>query len=301
MTNLSLLAPAKINLTLNITGRRLDGYHTLQSLVVFAEDIADKLTFSPNTTHKHLLSVTGPFASALAISYQDTSDNLVLKASHLLAKHFNITQGIHIQLEKNLPFGAGLGGGSSDAAMCLKGLLSFWNIKCSDDELASLALQLGADVPVCLFQKPCIMSGIGEIITPLTALPELHILLIHPKIHTATKDVFNQLNLSKATSHTAPDIKLHFSSKEELIAHLTTCSNDLFEAAATLHPELIDIHTILKQLPNCDYAAMTGSGSAFFALFPDAIAAQESARTLQYQHENWWVVSGHSANVYANK
>ena len=184
---LSEVGRAKVNLTLRVVGRRVDGYHDLESVVAFA-DCADRLTLVPGPDLK--LEITGPLAQACG----EIADNLVLKASGLLAARVpNLKLGT-FALEKVLPVAAGIGGGSADAAAALRLLAQLNDLPLDDERLKEVALETGADVPVCLRSHACDMTGIGESLLPLNP-PELPCLLVNPCVAVATKDVFSALGL----------------------------------------------------------------------------------------------------------
>ena len=176
-------AHAKVNLWLNVVGRRADGYHLLDSLVAFA-DLAD--TLEVEASGRLTLDVKGPHAAALARE----ADNLVLKAARLLGGHAGIEPGAAFTLTKNIPLASGLGGGSADAAAALRALCRLWCLALPERELAGLAVQLGADVPMCLMERTAIAGGIGEKLAAAPALPACGLLLVNPGVSLPTADVF---------------------------------------------------------------------------------------------------------------
>lgn len=178
---LSEFAPAKVNLHLHVVGRRDDGYHLLDSLVVFA-GVGDRLSVVEDEGLS--LSVTGPFAAGL----EAEADNLVLLAARALAHHAGVRPMGALVLEKNLPVASGIGGGSADAAAALRMLGRFWGL--SGDLPGSLTAGLGADVPICMFSRPAVMSGIGEGLTPVPPLPDVGIVLVNPGVAVSTPAVF---------------------------------------------------------------------------------------------------------------
>ena len=182
------LAPAKVNLTLHVIGRRADGYHDIESLVVFA-DVGDALTFTPGRTLA--LAVRGPTAPAAG----DISDNLVLKAAHALAARIDGIRLGRFVLSKRLPVAAGLGGGSADAAAALRLLARANRIALDDHRLMQAARATGADVPVCVDPRPRLMRGIGDILSEPLVLPRLPVVLVNPGVAVPTKDVFAALRL----------------------------------------------------------------------------------------------------------
>ena len=179
-------APAKINLYLHVVGRRRDGYHLLDSLVVFA-GVSDRIEVAP--ARDLTLSVEGPFAAGLS----EVRDNLVLHAARLLHEAGDVDGGARIVLHKELPIASGIGGGSADAAATLQALLQLWQLTLAPDRLQVLALELGADVPVCLFGRPALVSGVGEQIAPAPALPPLWLVLANPGFALSTASVFEAL------------------------------------------------------------------------------------------------------------
>ena len=272
-------AHAKINLALHIMGRRHDGYHELDSIVVFA-DVADVLTISPADVVS--LNVTGPFASALPRE----GANSIMSAWTLL-DDFSRQQGapitpVKFQLEKNLPIASGIGGGSADAAAALRGLIRYFDLAISSQDLNELALQLGADVPVCLLQESSRMTGIGEIIEPLEIdLPE-GIVLVNPRIPAPTSKVFESLNLEPGQSFGVGIGNVH---------DIQSWRNDLTASAVTLVPGIADVIGSLILQPDIICSRMSGSGATCFGLFESLEHAQIAAASIAERHPGWWVVA----------
>ena len=272
-------AHAKINLALHITGRRADGYHELDSIVAFA-DVADVLTIAPADSVS--LDITGPFAGDLPRD----GTNSVLSAWRLL-DDFSRQQGaaltpVKFHLEKNLPVASGIGGGSADAAAALRGLIRLFGLSISAQDLNELALQLGADVPVCLLQKSSRMRGIGEIIEPIEIdLPE-GIVLVNPRIPASTPKVFESLNLQCGQSFGAAIGNVH---------DIESWRNDLTAPAVTLVPEIADVIGSLNFQPDIVCSRMSGSGATCFGLFESLENAQIAADAIAEKHPDWWVVA----------
>jgi 4-diphosphocytidyl-2-C-methyl-D-erythritol kinase len=271
------LAPAKINLTLRIVGRRADGYHELESLVVFA-DIGDRLTLSPGSNAS--LDVSGPFAAACG----PTDANLILRAVAKVGAAVPGMQSGLFTLDKRLPVAAGIGGGSSDAAAALRLLAKTNGIAADDPRLAAAALAVGADVPVCLDPRPRIMRGIGEILSAPFDLPKLPALLVNPRVPTSTKDVFAAFDASHSTSP-----RVENPPRENLIEYLARYGNDLTAAAIACVPIIGDVLDTLRALPGAQLARMSGSGSTCFALFGTQDAARSAARQLTDARPEWWI------------
>ena len=190
-------APAKINLALHVVGQRADGYHLLETLVTFA-DTGDRLSFAADDADR--FSIFGPFSAVLATN-DGLTDNLVLRARDLLRQAVIATgqqaPAVAIHLEKNLPVASGIGGGSADAAATLRALLRHWNARIVPENLAPIALALGADVPMCLESRTLIARGIGEDIEPVSDLPEFFLVLANPLKAVSTPEIFRRL-LDKA-------------------------------------------------------------------------------------------------------
>lgn len=268
-------APAKVNLTLHLEGRRADGYHLLRSLVVFA-GVGD--TVSVSAGEGLSLEIAGPFASGLT-----PADNLVLRAAAALAARHDITANAALRLEKALPVASGIGGGSSDAAAALRVLSGHWDVKVP----AGLALDLGADVPVCLAAPaPRMMSGIGEVLGPAPALPECWLVLVNPGVEVPTGAVFAGV----ADRHPPPGPPLPaggIARFDALRDWLAVQRNDLQAPALAVCPA---IGTVLAALLDAPLARMSGSGATCFALLPDRASAQALGESVRRQSD-WWVAA----------
>jgi 4-diphosphocytidyl-2-C-methyl-D-erythritol kinase len=279
-------APAKINLTLRVTGRRADGYHELESLVVFA-GVGDTLTFAPGRAFA--LRVDGPTAAASG----STDDNLVVKAARALAERVEGLKLGRFVLTKRLPVAAGVGGGSSDAAAALRLLGRANRIAIDDPRLMEAARVTGADVPVCVDPRPRVMRGIGEILSAPLALPELPAVLVNPCVAVPTKDVFAALRARLDAQEQAVRVA-DFESRPrwkaaELIDALAGEPNDLEAPAVAIAPAIAQVLADLRALKGCRLARMSGSGATCFGLFGTAPAAAAAARTLRAKHSGWWV------------
>jgi 4-diphosphocytidyl-2-C-methyl-D-erythritol kinase len=282
-------AHAKINLTLRVLGRRADGYHDLESLVVFA-DLADTLTFEP--AGETTLSVSGPYAAACG----QPADNLVLKAQRALAACVPGLKGGSFILDKHLPVAAGIGGGSADAAAALRLLARANDMSIDDARLMLAALRTGADVPVCVASKPCIMTGVGERLSPPLHLPPLHAVLVNPGVALATRDVFSGYTAVPQANALMP----HAVPRDlgALIEFLKANGNDLTGAAILRAPVVADVLDALSAQPGVLMARMSGSGSTCFGLYKTANEAGAAVSTLAAAHKDWWampaIFGGHS-------
>lgn len=271
-------AAAKINLTLNVLGRRDDGYHLLDSLVVFA-GIGDVVEAAP--AGRFDLRIVGPFATALG----PVEDNLVTRAAHGLAALADRPARVRIRLEKNLPVAAGIGGGSCDAAAALRAMMVLWQAPLGRSELGGLALRLGADVPVCLHARPVIVSGIGEAMRPAPALPEAHLVLVNPAVPLSSAEVFAGRSGPYSTvsrSFAAPD------DAAALADRLRQAGNDLTESACALAPVITLVLERIAAAEGCLLARMSGSGPTCFGLFASASAARRAADRIAGEAPGWW-------------
>jgi 4-diphosphocytidyl-2-C-methyl-D-erythritol kinase len=277
-------APAKINLSLRVLGRRPDGYHELQSLVVFA-DCGDVLAGEPAADLR--LDIAGPFASALA----GDPDNLVLRAARLLADHLGRKPGAHLALEKNLPVASGIGGGSADAAAALRLLARLWNAEVTHAELASLALRLGADVPVCLDGSPAMMRGRGESIVRIHGLPRFWLVLANPRVAVSTADVFRLLAAPDLGERSAGREMPPTGALDALIGWLDDNGNDLEAPALKLAPVIVAVIEALASAKDCRLARMSGSGATCFGLFEQENQARAAQAAIARARPDWWVAS----------
>ncbi len=276
-------APAKINFYLHVVGRRSDGYHFLDSLVVFA-GVGDRIKVAPSDSF--FLHLSGPFAHGLC----KWQDNLVLRAAHLLAHDLCRAPNVSITLQKWLPVSAGLGGGSADAAATLRALARLWNVERRSERLFAVARALGADVPACLYSAPAHISGIGDSLTPAPPLPSAWLLLVNPLRPLATVSVFKAYDRDSCRVYSAPMPMLDVPSDVISLAQMLVASrrNDLCDSAIALEPSIRTVLEVLTLLPGCLLARMSGSGAACFGLFADKAAAMAAVRTLQNSRPNWW-------------
>ncbi|MGX7742272.1 4-(cytidine 5'-diphospho)-2-C-methyl-D-erythritol kinase [Rhodopseudomonas parapalustris] len=284
-------ARAKVNLTLRVVGRRPDGYHELDSVVAFA-DCADRLSLQPGPELS--LTTIGPGAQDCG----DSADNLVLKATRLLGERVpNLTAGA-FTLDKHLPVAAGIGGGSADAAAALRLLARVNDLAVDDPRLVEAARLTGADVPVCLPSKPCIMTGVGENLSPLP-LPRMPAVMVNPRVPVATKDVFAALGLKPGSLTIGATDVLAAPTWPEASAPLATWiaaleagTNDLEPPALEVEPVVGSVLQALRATAGVQLARMSGSGATCFALYADDASARAAADTLRAANPGWWVHAG---------
>jgi 4-diphosphocytidyl-2-C-methyl-D-erythritol kinase len=281
VSDLTEFAPAKINLHLHVIGRRDDGYHLLDSLVVFA-GVGDRLTVSPSDALS--LQLTGPFAAGLRAE----PDNLVLRAARALGGFGGVRPVGALVLEKNLPVASGIGGGSADAAAALRLLSRFWDIAAGPEDLARIGQGLGADVPVCIASRPAIMGGIGEVLAAAPPLPRAGLVLVNPGAAVSTPSVFRARTGGFSSPAGFPG--QGWTSVDALVGSLLPTRNDLELPARALAPSIGSALDALAAVPGCLLARMSGSGATCFGLFASAEAAEAAAAALA--RPGWWTWGG---------
>ncbi len=277
-------APAKVNLTLHVRGRRADGYHDLESLVAFA-GVHDLLTLEP--ADELSLVIDGPGAGAIG----PLADNSVLKAARLLAQNAPGLRAGRFRLVKRLPAAAGVGGGSADAAAALRLLARLNAMALDDDRVRAAAEATGSDVPVCLDPRARMMRGRGELVGPPIALPSLFAVLVNPGVALSTPAVFREIGLAPGETSPFgkhPDIQSG-EAFEEIAPKLRKARNDMEDAASVLAPVVGHVLAVLAAAPGARLARMSGSGATCFALFADCRRAARAARTIRRDHPGWWV------------
>jgi 4-diphosphocytidyl-2-C-methyl-D-erythritol kinase len=280
-TSVSRLAPAKINLYLHVLGRRGDGYHLLDSLVVFPRQ-GDQIEVSPADDLR--LTVSGPFAADVPAG----DDNLVLRAARALAAATGRVPAVAIHLEKRLPVASGIGGGSADAAAVLRGLARLWELPIKADILARIALSLGADVPMCLNSRSAFIGGVGDEVATAPELPDFAVVLVNPRIPLPTPAVFRTrtgpFSAAGRFSNAPTDAM-------EMATLLARRRNDLTSAAIGLVPAVADVLSALERAPGVMLSRMSGSGATCFGLCADQAGAESTAAALAAEHPGWWVTA----------
>lgn len=277
-------APAKVNLTLKILGKRSDGFHQLISLVAFAS-VGDVLELVP--AGEISLRVEGPFASGLG------EHNLVLAAANALLERCPGRRAGAFALDKQLPIAAGLGGGSADAAAALRLMARATPESVPGEIITAAARQLGADVPVCLGSQACVMRGRGEQLSHVPALPVLPAVLVNPGVALATQQVYAALEapaLQDAHDGEA-DVPASFGSADELAAYIQESGNDLEATAIELAPVIAEVRAALHACAGCRLAQMSGSGPTCFGIFASADEARIAAQIISRTHPRWWAVA----------
>lgn len=276
-------APAKINLTLRVLGRRTDGFHAIESLVAFAE-IHDTVELASGDGLS--LHVEGPFADALVV------ENLVLRAAERAEAAKPALRLGQFRLTKQLPVAAGLGGGSADAAAALRLIAAANPGVLTKEDLAASAAELGSDITVCLASQPALISGRGEIVRQVYGFPACAVVLANPRVPLSTAAVYGALDApslgTRGEGAAPPDLHGDF---EALVAYALARGNDLEAAAVRLAPVVSGVLAALSRLQGVRLVRLSGSGPTCFALFATEDQAREAAAALAETHPDWWVVA----------
>lgn len=278
-----VLAPAKLNLYLHALGKRPDGFHELDSLVVFC-GVGDVLTVQAAADYS--LAIDGPFGPELAA--EDPEKNLVTKAVRTLADAMGRAPGLAVRLTKNLPLASGIGGGSADAAAALRAAAVAWGLSPDDPRPAEIAPRLGSDVTVCFAGSTSYFGGLGELIEPGPPMPKLHLVLANPGVITLTREVF--------AARTGPwgdagRFERDPQGIDDLVGLLKARRNDLGAAAQIVAPPVREVLAALEGQAGCKLARMSGSGSTCFAIFGTQTEARAAASSLHAAHPTWWAVA----------
>ena len=274
-------APAKLNFYLHVLGRRDTGYHDLDSLVVFAA-VGDVVSVHPAAEIS--LQIDGPFADDVP----GGGDNLVLRAAEALAERTGMQAGAAITLTKNLPVASGIGGGSADAAATIKALVRLWGVHPGTHDLSGLALDLGADVPVCLFGRPAFMGGIGEQLEPAPDLPDAALVLVNPGVAVSTPEVFGA---RVGVFSSGARFEGESVNAAGLADGLRGGGNDLFAPAMKVAPEIGEVISVIEATDGCLLARMSGSGATCFGLYETMAAADSATHAIQAARAAWWATA----------
>lgn len=285
MVMLAELAPAKVNLTLRVLGRRADGFHELASLVAFASSTAaDTLSCDPDKPFA--VSMAGPFAAGIA------GRNLIETAVALARQKAPDLAAGHFMLLKQLPVAAGVGGGSADAGAMLR-LLQRLNPGAPVDWMA-IAERLGADVPVCFVNRAAFMTGIGATLAPVASLPALHAVLVNPRVAVPadkTAQVFRALAAAASSTAAAPAPPPRFAGADDLIDFMAAHGNDLHPAARRIVPTIDAVTSALSETRDCRMVRLSGGGPTCFGVYATRRDAETAADAIARGHPSWWVAA----------
>lgn len=283
MSHSERIAHAKINLALHVTGQREDGYHLLDSLVVFS-DFGDRISISKAQNPSSLVSlkIDGPYAVGLESGANNLVSRAALSLGYEITKYRGKPTPIEIKLTKNLPVASGIGGGSADAAATLLALNAFWE---SEIDLLPIAQNLGADVPMCLHSTPLRAQGIGDEITLLETKKPLHIILVNPNVEVSTPMIFKNLSDKQNTPMFEKAITTMPSMRDIKNLH-----NDLQKPAVEIEPAIEAVLAAIVET-NAQLARMSGSGATCFGLYETLPEAQKAAKHIETQNPSWWCVA----------
>jgi 4-diphosphocytidyl-2-C-methyl-D-erythritol kinase len=279
---------AKINLALHVGSRRADGYHSIDTLVTFA-DLAEVVRARPSSGGGPRLNIDGTFSDELASAR--SSENLVLRAAEALAGEVRVRAlpPADLYLTKEIPIAAGLGGGSADAAATLRLLNRHWDLGYGDTRLAEIGAKLGADVPMCLPSRPAIAQGIGERLTFVGGLPSLPMTLVRPPVMLSAAEVYDRLQESQRSP--MPPVPARFTSVAALASWLMETRNDLTQPATGLSGLVDKAMRALSSEPDCLIARMSGSGASVFGIFATNAAAERAEKRIRNEQPDWWVAA----------
>ncbi len=272
MDSINLKALAKINIGLDVTGIREDGYHEV-AMIMQTVNLFDKLTITKTNDSSVTMSTNLKFLPV-------NDDNLCIKAAKLLLEEFNVPTGVHIELEKHIPVAAGMAGGSTDAAAVLFGVNQLYKLKLSRQDLMERGVKIGADVPYCIMRGTALAEGIGEVLTPLPPMIKCPVLIAKPGISVSTKDVYTSLDACFDTvkhpdiNQLIEDIKVQ--DLEALCSHM---GNVLEEVTIPMHPVIADIKAHMLE-HGAVGAMMSGSGPTVFGFFKDNKTAKAAKDVL---------------------
>ena len=287
MPAITEIARAKVNLTLKVLGRRPDGYHHIESLIAFATDLGDVVRLVPGEATS--VCASGPFAASIA------GDTLGETARARLAAAAPRLMLGEVMLEKCLPVAAGIGGGSADAAALLRAVRFANGPLAAGVDWAGIAASLGADVPVCLVNKPAFVTGVGEVVAAIPDLPRLQAVLVNPLTPVPlgkTARVFGRLRVSPSPAASEPaKAPGRFMDAAALIAYTAAHGNDLMSAAMQVEPVIAEVSDAIAAAPDCLFAGLSGAGPTCYGIFDTADAAAEAQARLRADHPRWWVAA----------
>ena len=296
MNTISRKAYAKLNLVLDITGRREDGYHLIRT-VMHTIDIADELVFTKTERDGNRLFLgEGSIVTAGQLSVGE--DNLILKAANRMKERFGLSQAVDIHWTKKVPMAAGMASGSADAACTLLAINELFDCHATKEELEQMALLLGADVPYCLFGGCALAEGIGEVLTPLPALPHVPVVIAKPQGGVSTADIYRRLDAFRNPLHPPVDLMTE-AIRQGDVAALCNATGNILEAVCREDvPVIGDIEIALEEA-GAMTARMTGSGPTVFGIFEKEEQAAEAASRLQNRFTDLFVTATVLANLQA--
>lgn len=283
MNTITMKAPAKINLTLDVTGRRENGYHDLRMLMQ-SIDLCDEMTLTKTDTPGIQFTMNKTLPDGCP-----PDKNLVYRAADLMFRKYSLSGGIQIHLDKQIPAAAGLAGGSTDCAATLLAINSLYDLGIDTDGLCEIGVTLGADVPFCICRGTMLSEGIGEILTPLPELPPLWALLIKPNISVSTAYVYSHLDLEHLSYHPDTDRLIECIKRKDAATVARGLSNVLETVTIPKHPEIAEIKAFLQENAALG-CLMSGSGPTTYGLYQDEIRARMAYKQAQKQYPDYDVI-----------
>jgi 4-diphosphocytidyl-2-C-methyl-D-erythritol kinase len=266
-----LHAYGKINLALDVIGRRENGYHDVR-MIMQTVKLYDKLKFARLNEDKIVITTNLSFLPV-------NEDNLVYKACRLIKDEYNITDGISIDIEKHIPVAAGMAGGSTDAAAALIAMNKMFELKITEDKLMKYGVSLGADVPYCIMRGTALSEGIGEVLTKLPPIPKCHILIAKPPVSVSTKQVYEALDSREISSHPDIDAMIEAIKNSDIHAVADKMGNVLEEVTVRMYPRIEELKTIMKENGALN-AMMSGSGPTVFGIYDSRDKAVASKKII---------------------
>lgn len=274
MNTIMLKAYAKINIGLDVLGKREDGYHEVR-MIMQTIRLYDKLNMKKLNKDEIVIKTN--------LAYLPTNkNNLVYRAIQMLKDEFNIKQGVYVELQKHIPVAAGLAGGSSDAAAALIGMNRLFQLKLTTTDLMQRAVKLGADIPYCILGGTALSEGIGEVLTPLAPMPNAYILIAKPPINVSTKYVYENLILDEKTNHPDIDGIMEAINSKDLCEVTNRLSNVLESVTIDKYPVIQEIKDTMIEFGAMN-ALMSGSGPTVFGIFDDLNLAKKAFYQLKVQ------------------
>lgn len=285
---ISINAPAKVNLTLDVKGKRADNYHDIES-VMLQISLMDRLIIKKIEKGIHIDSNNYLLPRG--------EDNLAYKAARLMKEKYNLLEGISIYIEKNIPIGAGLAGGSTDAAAVLKGVRRLFDLNIEREDLLEIGAKIGSDVPFCILGGTAIARGRGEILQEIFDKPHLEMLLVKPSYQVSTASVYQALNLNESIERPNLALFLEAWKKCDIINIVQNVCNVLETVTIKQHPEILEIKKSLENL-GAKKALMSGSGPSVFAIFDTRAQAMHAYEKMTQEYEQVFLIQSYYGGVF---